>query len=124
MHEHGIFGVGPNRIAVEFLLTAATPFALAEVRSLLVGTALGVTGMASAFREAAGCGSLDLTAVPADGGYRLSGTLRWADLEIRTADGKGYASRTPTSRRYREAAFIPVQSQSEAQLRWELGRCA
>jgi alkylation response protein AidB-like acyl-CoA dehydrogenase len=46
-----------------------------------------------------------------------------ADLEIRTAGGKGYASRTSASRRYREAAFIPVQSPSEAQLRWELGRC-
>ena len=46
-----------------------------------------------------------------------------AGLEIRTAGGKGYASRTPVSRRYREAAFIPVQSPSEAQLRWELDRC-
>ena len=46
-----------------------------------------------------------------------------AALEIRTAGGKGYASRTPASRRYREAAFIPVQSPSEAQLRWELDRC-
>ncbi|OOK73454.1 ntrC domain protein [Mycobacterium kansasii] len=44
-----------------------------------------------------------------------------AALEIRTAGGKGYASRTPASRRYREAAFLPVQSPSEAQLRWELG---
>jgi alkylation response protein AidB-like acyl-CoA dehydrogenase len=47
-----------------------------------------------------------------------------ADLEIRTAGGKGYASRTAASRRYREAAFIPVQSPSEAQLRWELAKCA
>jgi alkylation response protein AidB-like acyl-CoA dehydrogenase len=46
-----------------------------------------------------------------------------AALEIRTAGGKGYASRTPASRRYREAAFIPVQSPSEGQLRWELDRC-
>jgi alkylation response protein AidB-like acyl-CoA dehydrogenase len=46
-----------------------------------------------------------------------------ADLEVRTAGGKGYASRTPASRRYREAAFIPVQSPSEGQLRWELARC-
>jgi alkylation response protein AidB-like acyl-CoA dehydrogenase len=47
-----------------------------------------------------------------------------ANLEIRTAGGKGYASRTPASRRYREAAFIPVQSPSEGQLRWELARCS
>jgi alkylation response protein AidB-like acyl-CoA dehydrogenase len=43
-----------------------------------------------------------------------------AALEIRTAGGKGYARRTDASRRFREAAFIPVQSPSEAQLRWEL----
>ena len=47
-----------------------------------------------------------------------------AALEIRTAGGKGYASQTPASRRYREAAFIPVQSPSEAQLRWELDRAS
>ena len=271
-------------MAVEYLLTAATPFSTAAVRPLLAGTTLGVTGMASAFKEAAGCGSLDLTATPAADGYEVSGPIRWAsnlyadstmitavrtddgqrlivalpldtpgvvvgdhfdllamgstassylnlkgayitseqvlsrdfdgflqavrptflvlqsamclgltrttveqsklglagvnavfaadvdliagrlasaeatlaqlaaavggakpptkkellslrltaaelssasaDLEIRTAGGKGYASRTSASRRYREAAFIPVQSPSEAQLRWELGRCA
>lgn len=278
------FSVWANRMAVEYLLTAATPFSLAAAQPLLCGTTLGVSAMASAFKEGAGCGSLDLTAVPFGGGYRLSGSLRWAsnlypdstmitaartdageklivalgldtpgvvlgdhfdllamgstassylnlenayvdseqvlskdfdaflqavrptflvlqsamclgltrtaveqsrlaltginavyaaevdavadklaaahatlanlaaavggpksptkkqllslrlaaaelssastDLEIRTAGGKGYASRTPASRRYREAAFIPVQSPSEAQLRWELGRCA
>jgi alkylation response protein AidB-like acyl-CoA dehydrogenase len=278
------FSVWANRMTIEYLLTAATPFSLAAAQPLLAGSTLGVTGMASAFKEAAGCGSLDLTAVPVDGGYRLSGSIRWAsnlypdstmvtaasteageklivalaldtpgvvigdhfdllamgstassylqlddayvsseqvlskdvhaflqavrptflvlqsamclgltrttveqsklaltgvnsvftaevdavaeklaaaqatlanlaaavgaatsptkkellslrlaaaelssasaDLEIRTAGGKGYASRTPASRRYREAAFIPVQSPSEAQLRWELERCA
>lgn len=278
------FSVWANRMAVEYLLTAATPFSVAAAQPLLAGTTLGVTGMASAFKEAAGCGSLDLTAASVDDGYRLSGSIRWAsnlyrdstmitaarteageklivalrldipgvvigdhfdllamgstassylqlenayvsseqvlstemheflqtvrptflvlqsamclgltrttveqsklaltgvnsvfapdvgviveklaaaeatlaqlgariggaksptkkellslrlaaaelssasaDLEIRTAGGKGYASRTSASRRYREAAFIPVQSPSEAQLRWELGRCA
>ncbi|BBY20203.1 acyl-CoA dehydrogenase family protein [Mycobacterium stomatepiae] len=278
------FSVWAHRMAVEYLLRAATPFSLATARPLLAGTTLGVTGMASAFKEAAGCGSLDLTAETVDGDYRLSGSIRWAsnlypdstmvtaarteagerlivalpldtpgvvlgdhfdllalgstassylklenagvgseqvlstdfeaflqavrptflvlqsamclgltrttveqsklgltgvnsvftadvdaiadklaaaearlatlasavggansptkkellslrleaaelssasaDLEIRTAGGKGYASRTAASRRYREAAFIPVQSPSEAQLRWELGRCA
>jgi alkylation response protein AidB-like acyl-CoA dehydrogenase len=278
------FSVWANRMAVEYLLTAATPFSLAAAQPLISGTTLGVTGMASAFKDAAGCGSLDLTAAPVEGGYRLSGSIRWAsnlypdstmitaartdageklivalrldtpgivigdhfdllamgstassylkledahvsseqvlstdfheflqtvrptflvlqsamclgltrttveqsklglsgvnsvfaadvdviaeklaaaeatlaelaaavggaksptkkdllslrlaaaelssasaDLEIRTAGGKGYASRTSASRRYREAAFIPVQSPSEAQLRWELGRCA
>lgn len=277
------FSLWAHRMSVEYLLTAATPFSIAAAERLLTGTTLGVTGMASAFKDAAGCGSLDLTATPTDGGYRLSGAIRWASnlyddsllitaartdageklivaltlntsgvvlgdhfsllalgstassflklqdafiaseqvlsadfpeflnavrptflvlqsamclglttttlaqtklgltgvnavftaevdgvaerlaaaqqalaktaaavggpqppskkdlltlrltsaeiasasaaLEIRTAGGKGYASRTPASRRYREAAFIPVQSPSEAQLRWELERC-
>jgi alkylation response protein AidB-like acyl-CoA dehydrogenase len=278
------FSLWAHRMAVEYLLTAATPFSTATVQPLLAGTTLGVTAMAAAFKEAAGCGSLELTATPVARGYEVSGPIRWAsnlyadstmvtavrtdageklivalpldtpgvvvgdhfdllamgstassylnlkgayipseqvlsrdfdgflqavrptflvlqsamclgltrttveqsklgltgvnavfaadvdliagrlasaeatlaqfaaavggarpptkkellslrltaaelssasaDLEIRTAGGKGYASRTSASRRYREAAFIPVQSPSEAQLRWELGRCA
>lgn len=46
-----------------------------------------------------------------------------AALEAKTAGGKGYTSSSGTSRRYREAAFIPVQSPSESQLRWELASC-
>ncbi|BBZ43789.1 acyl-CoA dehydrogenase family protein [Mycobacterium parmense] len=278
------FSLWAHRMAVEYLLTAATPLATDTATALLAGTTLGVTGMASAFKEAAGCGSLDLTATPVPGGYEVSGAIRWAsnlypdsimvtaarteageklimalpldapgvvlgdhfdllamgstassylnlkgvrvgseqvlsedfdgflqavrptflvlqsamclgltrtaveqarlglsgvnavfsadvdriaeklacaeatlvklgvavggpqsptkrellslrlaaaelssasaDLEIRCAGGKGYASRTAASRRYREAAFIPVQSPSEGQLRWELARCA
>lgn len=277
------FSLWAHRMAVEYLLTAATPFSTGAAEALLAGTTLGVTGMASAFKEAAGCGSVELTATPTDGGYRVSGPIRWAsnlypdstmvtaartdageglivalplntpgvvvgdhfellamgstassylnltdayvpaahvlsddfegflqavrptflvlqsamclgltrtaveqaraglsgvnavfsaqvdgvaeklaaaearlvelaaavggdvaptkrellslrlaaaelssagaDLEIRTAGGKGYASRTAASRRYREAAFIPVQSPSEGQLRWELAAC-
>jgi alkylation response protein AidB-like acyl-CoA dehydrogenase len=277
------FSVWAHRMAIEYLLTAATPFSIDAAKPLFTGTTLGVTGMASAFKDAAGCGSLDLVATRVEGGYLLSGSLRWASnlyddslmitaagtedgeklivalplntpgvvlgdhfdllamgstassylklqdafigseqvlstdfkeflsivrpsflvlqsamcvgltkttvaqcklgltgvnsvfsaevdeveqklaaaqamlaaaaaavggsqppskkelltlrltaaeiasdsagLEIRTAGGKGYASRTPVSRRYREAAFIPVQSPSEAQLRWELDRC-
>lgn len=43
-------------------------------------------------------------------------------VEVRVAGGAGYAKSSPTSRRFREAAFIPVQSPSESQLRWELAR--
>ncbi|GAA4536292.1 acyl-CoA dehydrogenase family protein [Mycobacterium paraffinicum] len=278
------FSLWAHRMAVEYLLTAATPYSTVAARSLLAGTTLGVTGMASAFKEAAGCGTLELTATPVEGGYEVAGAIRWAsnlypdstmvtavrtdagerlivalplntpgvvlgdhfdllamgstassylnltgayvpaervlsrdfedflqavrptflvlqsamclgltrtavnqakiglggvnsvfstqveqvaekladaettlaelaaavggvesptkkellslrlaaaelssasaDLEIRTAGGKGYASRTSASRRYREAAFIPVQSPSEGQLRWELAACA
>lgn len=277
------FSLWAHRMTVEYLLTAATAFSTAAVEPLLAGTVLGVTGMAAAFKEAAGCGRLELAATSVAGGYAVSGPIRWAsnlhpdstmvtavrtdagqrlivalpldtpgvvlgehfdllamgstassylnldgayvpagqvlsgdfesflqkvrptflvlqsamclgltrtsleqarqglagvnevfsddvdrvsekligaeaalanlaaavggaapptkkqllslrlaaaelssasaDLEIRTAGGKGYASRTSASRRYREAAFIPVQSPSEGQLRWELARC-
>ncbi len=72
------FSVWANRMTVEYLLTAATPFSAAAVRPLLAGAALGVTGMAAAFKELAGCGSLELTATAAPGGYRISGPIRWA----------------------------------------------
>lgn len=45
-----------------------------------------------------------------------------AALEVRVAGGAGYAQSSPASRRFREAAFIPVQSPSETQLKWELAR--
>lgn len=45
-----------------------------------------------------------------------------ANLEVRLAGGAGYAQSSPASRRFREAAFIPVQSPSETQLKWELQR--
>jgi alkylation response protein AidB-like acyl-CoA dehydrogenase len=273
------FSVWAHRMTMEYLAAADTAWSRPAAERLFRGEVLGVTGMASAFKDAAGCGSLELNALPADGGYRLGGTLRWASnlyaeslmvtaartesgekfvvglplsangvkiadhfdllalgstasssitldevyvgadqilshdigsfltgvrptflvlqsaicvglarrslhgaeanlggvnsifaddvdalrtelarvestlaafaaavgevtpgkrellelrlsaaelvtdaaaLEIRTAGGKGYASRTDASRRFREAAFIPVQSPSEAQLRWEL----
>jgi alkylation response protein AidB-like acyl-CoA dehydrogenase len=277
------FSVWAHRMTLEYLTAASTPWALSAALALSNGDTLGVTGMASAFKDAAGCGSLDLAATSADGGHRLNGTLRWASnlypnsvmvtaarldsgekivvalplaapgvtigdhfdllalgstasstvalhdvyisddqilsrdigsfltqvrptflvlqsalcaglarrcldeaaaglsgvnsvfttefgsltaelinteskvaafaesvggpatpgkrdllevrlaaaelvsaaaaLEIRTAGGKGYARRTDASRRFREAAFIPVQSPSEGQLRWELSNC-
>lgn len=45
-----------------------------------------------------------------------------ATLEVKTAGGKGYIADSEPNRRFREATFIPVQSPSEAQLRWELAR--
>lgn len=44
-------------------------------------------------------------------------------LEAKLAGGRGYTVSSPTARRMREAAFIPIQSPSEAQLRWELAAC-
>lgn len=43
-------------------------------------------------------------------------------LESALAGGRGYRSGSATSRRFRETAFLPVQSPSEGQLRWELKR--
>jgi alkylation response protein AidB-like acyl-CoA dehydrogenase len=41
-------------------------------------------------------------------------------LELALAGGAGYALGTAANRRFREAAFLPIQSPSEGQLRWEL----
>ncbi|OBK35477.1 acyl-CoA dehydrogenase [Mycobacterium sp. 1245111.1] len=72
------FSVWAHRMTLEYLTAASTPWSL-DVASTLTGrAALGVTGMASAFKDAAGCGSIDLAATRSDGGYRLTGVLRWA----------------------------------------------
>src|ERR1700759_2846462 len=67
-----------HRMTIEYLTEAATPWSCGASANLIGGDALGVTGMASAFKDAAGCGTLDLAATPAGDGYRLTGTLRWA----------------------------------------------
>jgi alkylation response protein AidB-like acyl-CoA dehydrogenase len=72
------FSVWAHRMTIEYLTEAATPWSLRASANLIGGEALGVTGMASAFKDAAGCGTLDLAATPAGQGYRLTGTLRWA----------------------------------------------
>lgn len=41
-------------------------------------------------------------------------------LEANVVGGRGYQSRSPTARRLREAAFLPVQSPTEGHLRWEI----
>ncbi len=43
-------------------------------------------------------------------------------LELMVAGGQGYMQHSDTARRLREAAFIPVQSPTEVQLRWLLSR--
>jgi alkylation response protein AidB-like acyl-CoA dehydrogenase len=44
--------------------------------------------------------------------------------ESAVTGGAGYLATSPTARRLREAAFLPIQSPTEAQLRWELTRSA
>ncbi|MED7925900.1 acyl-CoA dehydrogenase family protein [Nonomuraea sp. LP-02] len=51
-------------------------------------------------------------------------TLAATRLEATASGGRGYATGTPVNRRLREAAFLPVQSPSEIQLRWELSQAA
>ena len=48
--------------------------------------------------------------------------LHTTRLEATLAGGAGYAQGNSANRRFREAAFLPVQSPSEGQLRWELNR--
>lgn len=43
-------------------------------------------------------------------------------LSLDVEGGRGYAVASAANRRFREAAFLPVQSPSESQLRWELAR--
>ncbi|GAA4642673.1 hypothetical protein GCM10023197_07990 [Gordonia humi] len=45
-----------------------------------------------------------------------------ARLEATLCGGAGYASGTAVNRRFREIAFLPIQSPSEGQLRWELAQ--
>lgn len=45
-------------------------------------------------------------------------------LEAKTMGGRGYVQFCPTARRLREAAFLPIQTPTEGQLRWELARYA
>jgi alkylation response protein AidB-like acyl-CoA dehydrogenase len=51
---------------------------------------------------------------------RLAGAA--TRLEATLAGGRGYVVHSATARRLREAAFLPIQSPTEGQLRWELSR--
>jgi alkylation response protein AidB-like acyl-CoA dehydrogenase len=51
-----------------------------------------------------------------------SAALAATRLETTLVGGAGYAHGNSANRRFREAAFLPVQSPSEGQLRWELSR--
>ncbi|WIM86784.1 acyl-CoA dehydrogenase family protein [Candidatus Mycobacterium wuenschmannii] len=72
------FSVWAHRMTLEYLTAAGTPWSLDAATALTGVGALGVTGMASAFKDAAGCGSIEVSATPVGGGFRLDGTLRWA----------------------------------------------
>jgi alkylation response protein AidB-like acyl-CoA dehydrogenase len=72
------FATWAHRMTVEYLAAAGTPYAWSFLPALLTGRTPGITGMASSFRELAGCGSLEITASSAGDGYVLDGPIRWA----------------------------------------------
>lgn len=45
-------------------------------------------------------------------------------LEVKVTGGAAYLARSATARRLREATFLPIQSPTEAHLRWELAACS
>lgn len=45
-------------------------------------------------------------------------------IEAAVTGGRGFVASSPTGRRIREAAFLPVQSPTEGQLRWQLRQSA
>ena len=92
------FGIWAHTMVITYLRTADTNYVRYVLPALENGTRPGVTGMAPAFKEAAGAGTIDLTATPAEDGYVLNGTLAWAsnladDAVIVTA------ARTPSGER-------------------------
>ncbi|GGG77035.1 acyl-CoA dehydrogenase family protein [Corynebacterium pelargi] len=72
------FSLWAHSMVIEYLNLAGGEYAQEVLPGLKRGERPGVTGMASVFKEAAGCGEVELEAEPAEGGFVVSGTLRWA----------------------------------------------
>ncbi len=122
-------------------LTLQTAFCLGLSRAALGAAAAGLDGLGLEFaddvaRLAESREALeDRAATLADGGVpviehvrlRLDAAVLAREavrVESAIAGGRGYLASSPTGRRLREAAFIPVQSPTEGQLRWELRHSA
>lgn len=123
-------------------LTLQTAFCVGLARGALAAAAPGLSGLEQEFAEDAA----ELDATLADVTRRLgaladdtSAPMREfvqlrsdaavlareaVGVEAAVTGGRGYVSASPTARRLREAAFLPVQSPTEAQLRWELRQSA
>lgn len=69
--------------------------------------------------DPASASAADLIRLRLDGSVVAVAATR---LEATLRGGAGYASASATNRRFREAAFLPIQSPSEGQLRWELSQ--
>jgi alkylation response protein AidB-like acyl-CoA dehydrogenase len=116
------FCVGVTRAAVAGASRAsgvlADPFA-DEVTGLDEHTRTLRTRLYDYARTPSGASIADLIRLRLDAaGAALAATR----LESTLVGGAGYARGNSANRRFREAAFLPVQSPSEGQLRWELSR--
>jgi len=81
--------------------------------------------------RSAGLAADSIAARPIPEHELLSLRLRWSELaseaihlELAATGGRGYLSGSPTARRLREAAFLPIQAPTEVLLRWLLSRSA
>ncbi len=72
------FSVWSHRVTSEFLAAADTDFARSVLDRMRAGASPGVSAMASGFRQLAGLGRPDLTAVRTSGGYLVCGRSPWA----------------------------------------------
>lgn len=101
----------------------------AGIRPRLDEAADGVAAAAERLNGLAQVAEADGAAIPASDLLGLR--LRWSELareavhlELAAIGGRGYLSSSPTARRVREAAFLPVQAPTEVLLRWLLSRSA
>lgn len=82
----------------------------------------GVTGRLARYsRDDLPTPSRDLTELRLDAAVLAREAVR---TEAAVTGGRGFVNSSPTARRIREAAFLPVQSPTEGQLRWQLQQSA
>jgi alkylation response protein AidB-like acyl-CoA dehydrogenase len=127
-----------SRIRPTFLLLQ-TAFCVGVGRAAITGAGKRTSGLGEQFRDdLAGLTArgdrlhsrlYELAADPARAttpdfiGLRLDAATLAVEatrLELALTGGAAYALGTAANRRFREAAFLPIQSPSEGQLRWEL----
>ena len=117
------------------LCLGLTDAALAGVEGRLTGTAEALEPDHDLLRRRVStlddrfAGQLEATGPVDEDVVRLRLNAAWLAVEASRHEsavrgGAGYVATSGTARRLREAAFLPVQSPTEAQLRWELSRSA
>jgi len=110
-------GLGESAlVALEVPLHGAD-IVLEADRNRLVGSHSRLVDTTMAALTGPGIGARDLLA------YRLEASefaQAAVAAEARKEGGRGYVASSATARRIREAAFLPIQSPTESQLRWEL----